>query len=491
LIYTDDPEKVRDDETPGFNIGLMKKFQNANQPAFANVEFTLLSRNVLGENQQLTEAGHAREKLTASLLAQYQQVWFFGVHLSNLTAVEWEFDITRRGGPESELTDPEVDDLRVWMGSDAPAGGMMGGVLVSGDHSEPKNPTSVPGNLPDTLSLGRALGRRVPRAHQLRIWEGGPRRDAANSYNTQESGGECDLNDINLEGDPNPQKLILPRSESGCPHPLFIKRDGKVIDVFPDHIHEGKVIVTDATTNPPDADWPSGGPEPVVVAYGTDKRKPEIYKIVAVYDGDSVNVGRIASDSTWHHFFNNNLTGFDGDASPDSVANRLGQYYSNLAVWLSPLPMRRTMARAMFWWLAYHPLVAAEASGGVSDSDSLVKIGKIAGALLASVAGPSEIQALLSAHSSAPQLARAEALRFPTAGTTFTMLPSQELVLGSVIKSYYQVPATGAAGIVGWTTDDASALIDRGVSYAFRTHAEQFRALAEKALSDSDNLLKL
>src|SRR5919112_2328865 len=149
LVYTDDPTQVTDDVgATGFSIGLMKKFQNANQPAFANVEFILLSRNVLGVNPELTEAGHAKEKLTASLLAQYHQVWFFGVHLSNLTAVEWKPDITRRGGPESELTDPEVDNLRAWMGSNASAGGMMGGVLVSGDHSEPKNPTAVPADLP-------------------------------------------------------------------------------------------------------------------------------------------------------------------------------------------------------------------------------------------------------------------------------------------------------------------------------------------------------
>lgn len=492
LIYTDDPVKVRDVEDQGFNIRLMKNFQGANQPAFARVEFELLSRNVLDGTQGVSAAGHAKEKLTGSLLIGYHEVWFFGLHLSNLTAFDWNNDFTLRGGPESELTDPEVDSLRKWMGSDTTVGGRTGGVLITGDHSVNRPANTVPNTLPTTLSLGRALSRRVPRAHQLRTWEGGPTGRAANSFNTQEPNFGCDLDDQLLEGDPHPQKLILPRVDGNCPHKLFIGKDGKVIDVFPDHNHEGELLITDPTTNPPDSDWPTGGPEPTVVAYGTDKRKPVIYKLLAVYDGDMVGVGRIAADSTWHHYFNDNLRGFANDMTEGSVANRVGQFYTNLAVWLSPLPMRQTMARAMFWWLANHPRIAQEAGGGVlKDVDSIVEIGSIARTLLASVAAPSEIHALLSAYAPAPLLAKGRALNFPSGSARPGELPSQELVLGSIISSYY--PGAAAAGmenaaVTDGAGDRASAFIKRGLADAFKIHAQELGAVAKKAQNNHEEI---
>lgn len=489
LVYTDDPEQVKDDKDIGMHIGLMKKFLSANQPAFANVEVDLLSRNVLDASQStVTEEGHAKEMLTGSLLMNYHQVWFFGIHLSNLSALVWNGDFKQRGGPKSELTDPEVESLRIWMGSDVATGGQMGGVLVAGDHSIKRPATAVPSTLPDTLSLGRALSRRVPRAHQLRTWEGGPLQDPPNNFNTQDPAGACDPDalELNLNQDSTPQRLILPRLNGKCPNDLFIGKDGKVLDVYPDHPHEGEVIVTD-DTNPPDGDWPSGGPQPVVVAYGTDKRKPVIYKIVAAYDGDTVGVGRIASDSSWHHFFNDTLIGFDADTSAGSVADRLGQYYSNLAVWLSPLPMRRTMARAMIWWLVNHPLVAVEAGGGAMEStDGLLEVGKIARTLLERVAGPSEIHALLSAYAPASLQAGEAALHYPTGGLTLTPLPSRELVLGSIISSYYQ-DSTGAAPANG-AEGGTSALINKGLAKAFDVHAKTLSAVSAQALANINNL---
>src|SRR5579885_1920633 len=371
LIYTDDPITVT--ETSSFGVALLRKFIDAHQPAFAKIEIELVSRNT----NFFDENSHAKNQLTDTRLGGVDQVWFFGIHRANLAQFTPQSVIdSNRGGPKSELLPEEVASLKAWM--------KTGGVLVSGDHAENTPPNTSDTNLPSTLVLGRALGSKIPRAHQLHIWEGGPTTDPNNSYDTQEPDGTTDLNNLDLQRDSKPQKLILARFEGGRPHPLFIAADGSEIDVFPDHAHEGEAGIPDSF----DSDW-EGTPKPVIVAYGTDKRKPAIYTMVIAYDGDTDGVGRIVSHSTWHHFLNTNLSGFDSDptsTTKGSVADRIGQYYSNLAVWLAPLSKRQAMSQSMFWWLANHPLLMEEAS-----SDPL-RIGTVARTLLRKAATPFEIQ---------------------------------------------------------------------------------------------------
>lgn len=441
LIYTDDPLQMT--ETSSFGIKLLRKFLSAHQPAFAKIEIEpLLSRNT----DFFDDSGHAKNLLTGGtngVLSSVDQVWFFGIHRANLKEfTKPSINFRFRGGPRSELQPDEVISLKAWM--------KTGGVLIAGDHAEdtPDNLTTVPSDLPKTLTLGRALGINVPRAHQLHTWEGAPTSDKNSSYDTQEPDGTSDLNDISLESDPKPQRLILARFDGGRPHQLFIAADGSEIDVFPDHTHEGKLDIPDSF----DSDW-EGTPKPVVVAYGTDKRKsePTIYKLVIAYDGDADGVGRIVAHSTWHHFLNTNLSGFDNDptsATKGSVADRIGQYYSNLAVWLAPQAKRQAMAQSMFWWLANHPVLMEEAG-----NDPL-QVGTVALTLLRKVATPFEIQELLLAHTPPGIRAKRNSLHFPPERNALDALPSQELLLGSVINRYQSAPSVAKAAAVA--TDDIS-----------------------------------
>jgi hypothetical protein len=476
LIYTDD-HKVNDTEDKPFGIGLLRKFLDAHQPAFGKV--TLVRKN---RNSEPCPGNHAVNTLTQLLTDGdgFDQVWFFGLHLADLTEVVCN-NTTNAGAPESELTQPEVDFLRnEWM--------LTGGVFVTGDHSVPKPQKPVSSTLQSRLSLGRALAHRVPRARQLRTWDGGPVNDNPRlSYNTLEPDCGKDINDDDsLEGDTKPQNIILPRYDlsgdldpSGKPHYLFMD-DKCEITVFPDHMHEGELL--DPQKIPFDKDWPVGGPKPLVVAVGTDKRTAKTYNLVTAYGGHNSDpkAGRIVADSTWHHYFNMNLTGLQADMSPGSAADRIGQYYGNLAVWLSSREKRQKMANAMFWWLYTRPRLMEEAS-----SESL-DVGIVARQILLKVASPCEIHELLLAYTPDSILAKYPALSYPATGSTLDPLPSQELILGSVVKQYFE--AVSQDPISG---EESSAIISRvittGFKDAFNTHAAMLNDLKKEAKRNSDD----
>ena len=73
------------------------------------------------------------------------------------------------------------------------------------------------------------------------------------------------------------------------------------------------------------------------------------------------------------------------------AADQIGQFFSNLVVWLALLATRRAMARSMFIWLATHPLMMEEISSGPLD------IGNLSLQLLRQVASDCEIHELLVA----------------------------------------------------------------------------------------------
>ena len=56
---------------------------------------------------------------------------------------------------------------------------------------------------------------------------------------------------------------------------------------------------------------------------------------------------------------NVNLLRLD-ESTDDSDLNLIGQFFSNLAVWLAPLTVRQEMSRDMFEWVASHTEVREE-----------------------------------------------------------------------------------------------------------------------------------
>jgi hypothetical protein len=310
-------------------------------------------------------------------LSTYHQVWFFG------------FNST-----EGALTDGELDILFAWMDKG-------GGVFATGDHA----------------TLGEALCSRIPRVRSMRKWTagqsvppaGGPTRHdtllKGHDYdNTADGIQEGDRYTFDDESDDVPMR-IRPRWYTSYslpwlrkvrrPHPILCGRDG-VIDVLPDHPHEGQVVVpTDldetmqfngghAAREYPDL---NGAPlRPEIIAWARVQadhgNHPQDFKgpanakqfgAIGAYDGHKVNVGRVVTDSTWHHWFNINLTGrSSGLASNDArklsgfndtpqgraVLARIRNYFRNVAIWLSPPKKIQCMATRAYWGtLIRYPLV--------------------------------------------------------------------------------------------------------------------------------------
>jgi hypothetical protein len=451
LLYTDDPIEVMESLVKEWGLGRMIGHLLAHAPSFANLCIKLLSRNPDDQN-------HAGVKLDPEMLAEYDEVWFFGIHQVNRD----NFTLgVLRGGPESELDDDEVAALNDWM---KVKGFKGGGVLMTGDHAEEPPPDarlSVQSPVRSTdsghehfLGLGRALGYRVPRAGLLRKWEGPPTRFKEDSFNTQVFTLGTDPDDPGFQDDSVPQQLIIQHFDAygnpapeGDAHPLFFYKPGSIIQVFPDHAHEGAVVVPD-DDELDECIWPKGNnsvqPRPRVVAYGIDKRNARLLNIVAAYDGDCVGVGRIVADSTWHHYFNTNLNRFRPPGDDGSPADQIGRYYGNLAIWLAPRKKRYKMARAMISQLATHPVILEEGgigAQGVNDEQKLIetlKLGKSALSVVSGAASPCEIHELLNALIPADYCGIFETLHLPDKASTMSPLPSKELFLGTIVNQYRQ-----------------------------------------------------
>jgi len=439
LLYTDDPTLVVRQIAKDFGLGSMISHLETHQLAFANISITLKSRypqltakpvqriNRLLEDEEKTEA--------------FDQVWFFGVHQINKKSFSLGIG---GGGPDSELDKDEVEALRIRMDA-----GRLG-VLVTGDHANHRPPDAVENeNSPCAdearrerfLGLGRALSRCIPRAGQLRDWEGEPTANPRHSINTQVVMFAANIDtETRFQEDQVPQQLILKTfndagrpSREGHPHPLFLYKKGGAIQLFPDHLHEGETTIPKELNN----EWITVNgirPKPRIIAFGLDKRNGKKFKLMAAYDGDAVDAGRIVADSSWHHYFNENLRNFPPQSRVGLPADQIGQFYANLVLWLTPKHKRKKMADTMSLWLAQQPTIA-ELAGPVPSQhiDIMVNTGRMAKLLLAEVASDCEIHELLQMIVPDRYMRRHQSLYFPEKRFTLSPLPSKDLLLGSLI----------------------------------------------------------
>ncbi len=478
LIYTDDPTRVNEDGPLG--IRDLRRQIDAHQPAFARINITLVSRN--------SDAEHHADHLLNEELARkdYDQVWFFGIHQINKTS--FTLGIPGGGGPRSELEKSETDDLSVRMSINADPRGIGLGVLIAGDHANPpptmllpSGPTKLcPPNVDHEtfLGLGRALGKHVLRGGELRKWEGPPTHCTEDSFNTQYLPHGGDLSDPSNQHDFDPQPLKLAtfdlqgnESPMGQPHKLFMGRDGKWIEVLPDHDHEGAVQLPKSF---PIDKWPRSQyvqPKPQIIARGMDRRRGKPLNILAAYDGDAANAGRIISDSSWHHYFNINLKNLSADMPQSPEADQIGQFFSNLAIWLAPRQKRRAMGVEMVHWLANHPMMIEYAASGA------LNIGRFALSQALAVATGCEVQELLIALAPDGLRESAKNIIFKPPNVQ-SPLPSMELLLGSILHEYFVVIARGEK-----VPRDLSDVLQRGFEHSFWLNTQAHVELATDSLS--------
>ncbi|MEY4561958.1 MAG: hypothetical protein RLZZ618_1235 [Pseudomonadota bacterium] len=231
-----------------------------------------------------------------------------------------------------------------------------GGVFATGDHD----------------TLGASLCGDILRVRGMRRWKAAstpPNAGSTTRFSTNLSGSD-ETEEFADQSDLNPQRLYLNFRTTtggvGNPHPLMqAKAPRRAIEVFPDHPHEGECLFPSVAALPI-TEWPKdsiGGtvsPEAVAMSVshgdgfaGKQALVPKLFAAVSAYDGHRANVGRVSTDSTWHHFININLdgtgaggglTGLQAPAGTDTDAlTRIRQYYVNIATWLMPKTVRRCL----------------------------------------------------------------------------------------------------------------------------------------------------
>jgi hypothetical protein len=500
LLYADDPDAVTESssEIKFISLGLMLERLRAHEPASASLNPKYVCRYRRGGTEPANRIDDVLASEFAATGQPFDEIWFFGVHQANISKSTLGLF---EGGQHNELDANEVSAILNWMQENKLKEFPGGGVLMTGDHSNQRPDNVVEPSCPEPnvdktlLGLGRALGRCVPRAGLLRKWEGPPTRDQTDRNNTVERPGNEDditpqrltLRKVNEAGDPDPQ---------GQPHPLFFYKPGQWIEVFPDHTHEGSLTMP-GSFDP--AIWPPGlnktpQPRPQVVAYGINQRtsEPERLDIIAVYHGDRAGVGRIVADSTWHHYFNLNLQGFPHPAPEGSDSDRIGQFYANLAVWLSPRSKRSEMAYAMFWELAKYTLRmerspdAPEPEWSIGrmersskDPEPEWSIGRAAYNILTRVASACEVHALFQVVT--PE--RFANLSFPEESSGLSHLPPRELLLGSVMCAYHDEMRSAARGDDSYQPLGVDEVINSGFTRAFELLIKSLRQKADDALN--------
>jgi hypothetical protein len=291
-----------------------------------------------------------------TLSASFDEIWLFGFNSGDL------------------LTPQEKAALADFMDNH------KGGVLATGDHA----------------SLGQGIAGAVPRAGKMRLYPAPPNMGPGWNTTIVEGSDPNSTYDFDDQSDDVPQRIrwkkyplwsliSTPFSRRVRPHPLLCSPEGP-IDVFPDHEHEGEAIVPSTF---PAAEWPSGPTgqvRPEVIAWGRIKdpvatKTGQEIGLVSAYDGHEASVGRIAADSTWHHFFDINLNGLPGDptyrgfsATPGGQAalKKIEAYYLNLAVWLAPPSKQAQMRSAASWYTLWTDRFAELATSEVLLKDSVI-----------------------------------------------------------------------------------------------------------------------
>ena len=291
----------------------------------------------------------------ASVIDKYEQIWCFGFKPNN----------------DASPSDAEIDQPIAFPASDAELLKLSqwmqdkkGGLFGTGDHH----------------FLGASMCRRIPRLGTMRRWtnaDGVPPqftparidtlRPPSPAYEPGAPGGPGNLDNDLHQGDLTTQPIQWVTWQSSFwpfgirkrPHPVLCHPTLGPIDVMPDHAHEGLCVDTTAVSlggtynfgggaqlEYPDAIDGGLKPAPLVIAYGSNLGDPPYNftkgaqpartsnPMISVYDGHRAGVGRVATDSTWHHWMDVNIDNMKAANNDDW--KKISRYFINLAVWLNP-----------------------------------------------------------------------------------------------------------------------------------------------------------
>lgn len=365
----------------GFGLGLV--LDTLREPAYDYVRFDidLATRNgeTPSENPDpglydTRYSGFRFDQTTdggSLIIDNYDQIWLFGFAPGNDAGPDSNIESDYR-----KLSEMELIRLTTWMNDN------QGGVLAMGDHDY----------------LGATMCWKVPRVRHMRRWTnaqnvppigglGQPDTHLRHDTNQPRTPGQLAGTDtiyFGNQGDTKPQTIDVKRYYIGRgpfifqsnyePHPILCSRDHGVIDILPDHPHEGWVYEDNEVDPNANYSWSEGGesvngddfPEvgghremPEVIAWANTTPNPPYqlakgasphkrFGVIGVYDGHQANVGRVATDATWHHWFSENLVGMKNDDTTNHY-EKLQDYFRNVAVWLSRPAQQSQMLSVATW----------------------------------------------------------------------------------------------------------------------------------------------
>ncbi len=270
------------------------------------------------------------KSLLHNILAKYSQLWLFG-------AKGFGADKTKKSSLEPE----EIAGIKKLMDTNKL------GVFATGDHYD----------------IGTPLCGDIPRVRFMRRWrtstdESGeeknmlPKEAGVTSILTHSPslviGGFSDEDD-----DPTPKRIwtssykkaegkyVPLYSHPVCFHPYLYR-----IGYLPDHMHEG--VCTDAQLTDDNyseheeikKDFNNDLSKCQIVAWSvhqipspTEPKKPEFHPCISVYDADGV--GRIVTDSTFHHWIYKNIKGFQQTSNQTLAWQHVRQYPRSVAAFLA------------------------------------------------------------------------------------------------------------------------------------------------------------
>lgn len=262
----------------------------------------------------IEEHPHEHNSITAKLIENVDQLWFFGSLVEN-------------DARSFKLTADEQQAIQARMDAGV-------GVFATGDHED----------------VGVKLCAELPRVALMRVWSGGtaPGRAAPSSYDSTIRSPYQDIVDPDPQlmlMDPAPSderdslpKVVWAHHDGETPHELmqlsFRKMQKGRIRFLPDHMHEGKLIDYKGLELPE----AFKGHRPLIVARSVravfDGLVPvdcTSYPVVSAYEpSEESGLGNIVVDSTFHHWTDSNILRLR--YSPAWL--HVEQYAINIANWL-------------------------------------------------------------------------------------------------------------------------------------------------------------
>jgi len=374
---------LRNSPSPTFTVDTASRGFNAagNFPNPADSFANNMTNTVLDPDATIAKPFHFDDP--SINLAVYDEIWLFGEEGYDGFAVGPPDPAT---GEYGGLTQSELAAITNFMQDG-------GGLFAVGDHD----------------GLGSGMSGRIPRMRFMSKWyspdDTNPGRSSLVVTNWPGGGttrqdtlqqGATDVGNTFFFDDqsddiPQPLTVLVPS------HPVVQGATG-VLKVYPDHMHEGEVIVptgaqltqtsaidpTLSFAGPGFTEFPaiggyqqvpqilaqssagSGGglqghytdvpsgmnPEDVACEnknFSSDTTLCEVRtnSTLAAYDGATVNVGRIVTDSSFHHFLDLNLLGdpcslipakqqgFNASASGQAHLREISAFWVNMATWLA------------------------------------------------------------------------------------------------------------------------------------------------------------